>query len=205
MQNQEALRAGEIMKSFPHTYLERYLDIINDKKALLETLNFSDKRLEFDKLFYSIIGLFDKQVPFGSQDKAIKAYVFEKQGDLNGSAQKATDKMINNLNKISELKDYKNDFKPTKRYLKLLLLLCAFDSLDFNNAHQHLANLGSIDKKLAKFSSVAPKALELAFADFAYLIEDYRKFAELCVRTHNYDVVEERMMKLPQLVTQCPF
>lgn len=204
LQNQESLRAGEIVKSFPHTYLEKYLYGIKDKKTLLKTLNYKDPRLEFDKLVYSMIGLFDKAIPFGSQDKTIKEYVFHKQTELNSESLIFVNNMIDNLNIISE-SNIMNDFNPTKRYLKLILLLCAFNKIDFSNIDKILTNLSLIDSKLAKFSSVAPNALEEAFGEHGVLIEDYRKFAELSVRTHSFATVQERMEKLPVLINDCPF
>ncbi|MDR0953490.1 MAG: DUF262 domain-containing protein, partial [Elusimicrobiota bacterium] len=185
LQNQEALRAGEIMKSFPHTYLEKYLNSLTNKENLLSLLGYSDNRLEFDKLFYSIIGLFDGKIAFGSQDKIIKEYVFETQNNPSENANMAANNMVKNLNIISNLENYTNSFKPTKRYLKLLLLLSAFDTLSFNQNSIYLKNLYFIDKRLAKFSSVYPNAINDCFRGYEELIEKYRPFAQLSVRTHN--------------------
>lgn len=205
LQNQEALRAGEIMKSFPHTFLEKYLDEISDKVKLLEILNYQDRRLEFDKLFYSIIGLFDKQIPFGSQDKNIKKYVFDKKDKLSEDVEKYVYNMINNLNKILRLENYKNDFVPTKRYLKLLLLLAAYDDIDFDDTINTLIKLEYIDRRLAKFSSIYEDALLKAFNNNRELIEEYRKYAEICVRTHSLEKVTETIKKLPKSIKECPF
>ena len=205
LQNQEALRAGEILKSFPHTYLEKYLNEISDKMKLLEVLNYQDRRLEFDKLFYSIIGLFDRQIPFGSQDKNIKKYVFDKQDKLSENVEIYVYNMINNLNKIIELDEYRNNFIPTNRYLKLLLLLAAFNQIDFSNSINILTKLQYIDKRLAKFSSVYENALLTAFKDNKDLIEEYRKYAEICVRTHSLEKVTDTIKNLPKTIEECPF
>lgn len=205
LQNQEALRAGEILKSFPHTYLEKYLNEISDKMKLLEVLNYQDRRLEFDKLFYSIIGLFDRQIPFGSQDKNIKKYVFDKQDKLSENVEIYVYNMINNLNKIIELDEYRNNFIPTKRYLKLLLLLAAFNQIDFSNSINILTKLQYIDKRLAKFSSVYENALLTAFKNNKGLIEEYRKYAEICVRTHSLEKVTDTIKNLPKTIEECPF
>lgn len=205
LQNQEALRAGEIMKSFPHTFLEKYLDKITDKQKLLKVLNYEDKRLEFDKLFYSMIGLFDRQIPFGSQDKNIKKYVFEKQTELNLDVEKYINNIVNNLNKIAEIQNYSNNFIPTKRYLKLLLLLTAYNNINFDDAQDILIKLGYIDKRLAKFSSVYEDSLLSAFNNNTDLINEYRKYAEICVRTHNLDKVTATIAMLPETIINCPF
>lgn len=205
LQNQEALRAGEILKSFPHTYLEKYLDEISDKTKLLDILNYQDRRLEFDKLFYSIVGLFDRQIPFGSQDKNIKKYVFDKQEKLSEDVEVYVYNMINNLNKIIELDDYKNSFIPTKRYLKLLLLLAAYNEIDFSNPINILTKLQYIDKRLAKFSSVYENALLTAFNNNTDLIDEYRRYAEICVRTHSIEKVNATIKNLPKTIAECPF
>ena len=205
LQNQEALRAGEILKSFPHTYLEKYLDEISDKTKLLDILNYQDRRLEFDKLFYSIVGLFDRQIPFGSQDKNIKKYVFDKQEKLSEDVEVYVYNMINNLNKIKELDDYKNSFIPTKRYLKLLLLLAAYNEIDFSNPINILTKLQYIDKRLAKFSSVYENALLTAFNNNTDLIDEYRRYAEICVRTHSIEKVNATIKNLPKTIAECPF
>lgn len=113
-------------------------------------------------------------------------------------------KMIDNLNIISRLTDYKG-FKPTKRYIKLLPLLCAFSALDFADIRKILNNLYSIDLRLAKFGSISADAILNAFCGHTELIEEYRPLAELCVRTHNFATVAVRISKLPELIQKCPF
>ena len=72
LQNQERLRAGEIINSMPDTQLEKYLLKINDKEKFLKIIEYTDNRKEFDKIFYSLIGVFDKEINFGTTDKIIK-------------------------------------------------------------------------------------------------------------------------------------
>ena len=117
LQNQEVLRAGEIINSIPETCLQKYLDKIQDLDKLMNILGYSNNRKEFDKLFYSIIGLYDRQINFGTTNKCIKEYVFNKKTDLEGQALTQTLKMINNLNKIlnSECR-----FKANKRFIKMI-------------------------------------------------------------------------------------
>lgn len=130
LQNQEVLRAGEIINSIPDTHLQKYLDKVQDIDKLMDILGYSNNRKEFDKLFYSIIGLYDKQINFGTTNKCIKEYVFNKKTDLEGDALTQTLKMINNLNKVLSV-DCK--FKANKRFIKMLLLLAGFEAIDFND------------------------------------------------------------------------
>lgn len=87
--------------------------------------------------------------------------------------------MIDNLNKIADLSDYSNSFIPTKRYLKLLLLLATYNNINFDDAKNILIKLGYIDKRLAKFSSIYEDFLLKAFNEDRELIKDYRKYAEI--------------------------
>ena len=47
LQNQERLRAGEIINSVPETQLEKYINAIADKELLLSKLSFSNARKQF--------------------------------------------------------------------------------------------------------------------------------------------------------------
>ena len=78
VQNQERLKAGEIIDSFPDTYLEKYLKKIKNKNKLLEILCFKDDRKEFEKIFYSIFGILENKIKLGGTDKNIKEYVRKK-------------------------------------------------------------------------------------------------------------------------------
>ena len=113
--------------------------------------------------------------------------------------------MVNNLNKIVEIENYTNNFIPTKRYLKLLLLLTAYNNINFDDAQSILIKLGYIDKRLAKFSSIYENSLLSAFNNNTDLINEYRKYAEICVRTHNLDKVTETIAMLPKTIINCPF
>ena len=201
LQNQEALRAGEILKSIPSSYLENYLREIKNKEVLLSHLNYNDKRLEFDKLFYSIIGLIDNSVPFGSQDKVIREYVFNKNTPLEGKALSTLQKLLNNLKLIVENVTIANDFIPTKRYIKLLLLLCSYSNLNFEKADFILKKLKLIDDRIAKFSSTKENILMDTFNNNKELISKYRPIAELCVRTHRTSNVTSQINLLEELVT----
>lgn len=75
LQNQERLRAGEIINSVPETSLEKYLNALEDKDKLLLKLSFSNTRKQFDRVYYSILGLEDGQLGFGVMDKDVMAFV----------------------------------------------------------------------------------------------------------------------------------
>ena len=77
LQNQERLRAGEIINSVPDTELDKYLKMINDIDLLLDKLSFGNKRKQFDRVFYSILGLIDGKIGFGVTDKEVMRFVSE--------------------------------------------------------------------------------------------------------------------------------
>ena len=85
VQNQERLKAGEIIESFPDTYLEKYLNKLESKEDLLSVIDFKDNRKEFEKIFYSIFGILENKLKLGCTDKNIQEYVNNKKDDLEGT------------------------------------------------------------------------------------------------------------------------
>ena len=192
VQNQERLRAGEIIKSFPESNLEKYLAMINDKERLLCVLNFPDSRLEFDKIFYSIIGLLDKKINFGVTDNIIKNYVSEKKDDLTGETLVYVNNIIKGLNKISELND--QPILTNKRFIKFLLLLLAFEYINLNDLENGLYKLNIINVKLSSFNSAKKDIVNDTFEGEEELIEDYRSLALISKGAHPFERVKDRML-----------
>ncbi len=198
VQNQERLRAGEILNSLPESILEKYLMKINNKDKLLKVLNFPDSRMEFDKIFYSIIGLLDKKINFGVTDNIIKNYVSEKKDDLSKETLIYVNRMINGLNKISELPD--QPINTNKRYLKFLLLLLAFDYIDINKIENVLYELNIINIKLSSFNSAKKDIVKETFNGEEELIEDYRSLALISKGAHPFERVKERMKIVKKII-----
>lgn len=195
LQNQEVLRAGEIINSIPDTHLQKYLDKVQDIDKLMDILGYSNNRKEFDKLFYSIIGLYDKQINFGTTNKCIKEYVFNKKTDLEGDALAQTLKMINNLNKVL---DVDSKFKANKRFIKMLLLLAGFEAIDFNdNLDIKLKKLNKINDMLSSFNSAERDIVNKTFVGFSDKeIEEYRLIALFNKGAQTYRITEERIFSL---------
>lgn len=123
LQNQERLKAGEIINSMPATNLEIFIERLNHKNLFLDVIGFSDNRAEFEKIFYSIIGLFDNKISFGTTDKTIQNYAAKAETPTIGLLQ--TENMIEQINIITSLGT--NILPNTrKRFLKYLLLLAGF-------------------------------------------------------------------------------
>lgn len=195
LQNQEVLRAGEIINSIPETHLQKYLDKVQNIDKLMDILGYSNNRKEFDKLFYSIIGLYDKQINFGTTNKCIKEYVFNKKTDLEGDALTQTLKMINNLNKVLDLEC---KFKANKRFIKMLLLLAGFEAIDFNdNLDIKLKKLDKINNMLSSFNSAERDIVNKTFVGFSDKeIEEYRLIALFNKGAQTYRITQERIFSL---------
>lgn len=195
LQNQEVLRASEIINSIPETHLQKYLDKVQNIDKLMDILGYSNNRKEFDKLFYSIIGLYDKQINFGTTNKCIKEYVFNKKTDLEGDALTQTLKMINNLNKVL---DVECKFKANKRFIKMLLLLAGFEAIDFNdNLDIKLKKLDKINNMLSSFNSAERDIVNKTFVGFSDKeIEEYRLIALFNKGAQTYRITQERIFSL---------
>lgn len=198
VQNQERLRAGEIIKSFPESNLEKYLSMVKDKERLLSVLNFPDSRLEFDKIFYSIIGLLDKKINFGVSDNIIKNYVSSKKEDLTGETLQYVNNIIKGLNKISKLND--QPILTNKRFIKFLLLLLAFEYINLNDLENNLYKLNIINVKLSSFNSAKKDIINDTFEGEEELIEDYRSLALISKGAHPFERVKERMLTVKHIM-----
>ncbi len=197
LQNQERLRAGEIINSFPSTPLELYLYKITDKYKLLDIINFLDNRKEFDKIFYSLLGLFDLKISFGTTDKIIQDYVVNTKGFTNSNNKILLNSMIDQLNFIAttELAIQK---KTRKRFLKYLLLLSAFNFVDFKiDTYNKLKTLSEIDDLLSVFFSAKVNAEEKTFEEYSKnCVEEFRLIALLTKGGHSITRVKNRMEML---------
>lgn len=195
LQNQERLRAGEIIKSMPSTNLEAILNKIHDKNKLLNIIGFADDRAEFDKIFYSILGLFDKKINFGVTDKQIQEYAYNAETPTTGK--EYIERLIYQLNSI--IKQFDDDIKilinTRKRFLKYFLLLAGFGYVDFKvDTADKLYNLKHIDDMLSAFFSAKANIVEDNFSDFSNeVIEELRLVALISKGAHSFDRVSNRM------------
>lgn len=195
LQNQERLRAGEIIKSMPSTNLEAILNKIHDKNKLLNIIGFADDRAEFDKIFYSILGLFDKKINFGVTDKQIQEYAYNAETPTTGIDY--IERLIYQLNCIIE--QYNDNEKilinTRKRFLKYFLLLAGFGYVNFKvDTAKKLYNLKHIDDMLSAFFSAKANIVEENFSDYSNeVIEELRLVALISKGAHSFDRVSNRM------------
>lgn len=195
LQNQERLRAGEIINSMPATNLEYFLAQITSKEKFLDIINFADDRSEFDKIFYSIIGLFDGKISFGTTDKTIQNYAADANTPTIGLNR--VHNMISQINCIISV-NTPIVSNSRKRYLKHLLLLAGLGYVDFSNdTISRMRELKRIDDQLSVFFSAKPNVIQEEFKGYhSDIIEEFRYIALLTKGGHSLNRVENRMQIL---------
>ena len=202
LQNQERLRAGEIINSVPETNLESYLNLVADREKLLLKLSFQNSRRQFDRVFYSILGLLDGQIGFGIMDKDVMSFV-SNCNELNSTTIPAVKRLIDQLNAIgSDETIPANYISCNARAMKFLLLLASLGLVDFGNeTKKKLKALDSINSKLSAFSSAKADRVELTFHGYTKpVIEEYRLLALISKGGHSFKRVENRMQILAYYV-----
>lgn len=192
LQNQERLRAGEIINSMPATNLEVFLENITHKNMFLDIIGFSDDRAEFDKIFYSIIGLFDSKLSFGTTDKTIQGYAAKAETPTVGLDKINT--MVEQINSIISVGGAVLT-STRKRFLKYLLLLAGFNLVNFSeDSVSKLNRLKYIDDKLSVFFSAKANVIEQEYDGYSQaVIEEMRLIALLTKGGHSLARVENRM------------
>lgn len=201
VQNQERLRAGEIINSIPDSPLEKYLQQVNIE-TILKKLNWEDKRKEFDKLFYAAIGIFDEKLPMGGVDAEIIEYV-KNASDISGKTLERTELLISQLLAISN-SNVSFSRGINKRYIKFMFMLAGYGLIDFSvDTETKLGKLQAINEKLSAFSSAKADALKNEFMGYSdEEIEKYRLIALISKGSQKFSIIEERMRVLAELMTQ---
>lgn len=195
LQNQERLRAGEIINSVPETQLEKYINAIADKELLLSKLSFSNARKQFDRVFYSILGLEDGQIGFGVMDRDVMAFVSDCK-ELHEDTIVNTNRLIDQLNLICRDETIPVGYiSCNARAIKFLLLLASLGLVDFSQDRKRkLKALDSINKKLSAFSSAKADSVSETFYGYsAPVIEEYRLLALISKGGHSLKRVQNRM------------
>lgn len=202
LQNQERLRAGELLNSVPDTELEKYLEMITDKDSLLAKLSFQNKRKQFDRVFYSVLGLVDGQIGFGVTDKDVMKFLVGCKA-LNDDTVKKTYELIKVLNIVSSDTSIPvNYISCNARAMKFLVLLIMLDLVDYTvDCKRKLKALDAINIKLSAFSSAKADSVLSAFAGYSdEVIEEYRLLALISKGGHSFKRVENRMKILAYYV-----
>lgn len=199
IQNQERLRAGEIINAIPNSPVSVYLDKINNREQFLKVIGWNEERKEFEKIFYSMVGIFDKKLLLGTTDKNIIDYIV----DYKSISQEAEDrvyKMIESINYVSTL-NY-NNLHFNKRLLKFFLLLSGYSKVDFSSKTQEkFVALCYINTRIAQFNSGDTKVIDTLFQGYPENIkEKYRNVFLLGRGSHSNEVMLNKISDLAYLV-----
>ena len=204
LQNQERLRAGEIINSLPSSALEKYIDQINDKDRLFGILNFSNDRKQFERVFYSILGLLDGKIGFGILDKDVLKYASDCE-ELTSKAKKQCDLLISQINHIINNSAIPHHLiKANIRCMKFFLLTASLGLVDYtDDSLKKLTALGSINDKLSAFSSAKAGEVTRIFNGYSpEVIEEHRLLALISKGGHSFSRVENRMKILAYYINE---
>ncbi len=202
LQNQERLRAGEIINSVPESALENYLTDLKDKDTFLRKVNFPNDRKQFDRVFYSILGLIDGQIGFGVMDKIVLGYAAESV-ELSETGKKLYENLRKQVDHIADSDEVPTHYiKSNARCMKFFLLLSAWGLVDFTHeTKERLKALDSINQKLSAFSSAKADSVQKAFYGYNdSVIEEYRLIALISKGGHSAKRVYNRMQILAHYV-----
>lgn len=199
LQNQERLRAGEIINSFPSTSLDKILKEIDNLPLFLNKIGFkSNQRHEFDKHFYSIVGLISKKINYGVTDKQVIDFALKAEKTLGNNPH--ISQMVNNINDITRNEDVESGCIKFSnvRSTKYLLLILAFNYIDIHvDINKKLKNLSSLNEKFSVFNSAKEGETDKAFAGYdTKVIDDFRNITLISKGSHNLEDVSNNMKKL---------
>ena len=200
IQNQERLRAGEIINAIPNSKATEYLEKITNKKYFLSVIGWNEERKEFDKIFYSMIGIFDKKLLLGTTDKNIIDYIVNFE-TINADTEIMVDNMIKAINYVSTLNF--NNLHFNKRLLKFFLLLAGYSKVDFTKDRLiKFTTLCAINIKIAQFNSGNTKTIENIFVGYPDDIQEkYRKVFLLGRGSHSNKVMLDKISDLADIVS----
>lgn len=124
LQNQEKLRAGEIINALPDNVLFPLFKQVDS--AFLSKINMQGlKRAEFEKIYYSVIGVWFDEMQINTEDKKVIEFV-EKLGPLSPERLQMVERLNENLNYIAQMPSSATKYRMSKRTLKHLLGLSIY-------------------------------------------------------------------------------
>lgn len=152
LQNQEKLRAGEIINSLPNNVFYDYFTKINYE--FLTKINYENlKRAEFEKLYYAMIGCKLKKIQLNSLDKQIIEFVEKKESILDNE-KIYLDKYNENLEFILNMDKNIDITGINKRTLKYILGLAITEEKYFEKeTYSKVRHIVILSKKLAAFNT----------------------------------------------------
>ena len=157
LQNQDRLRAGEILASYPNSRLDEFLRPFSDRMKIIskEHLKFPDRRKEIVKIFVNIIGLEEGKLALGCSDKNVRMFF-----DENIEQLQLKDKTVTRIRSflmfLENIEESNIKVKVTswKRFFKLLFILFLICDYNFRpNLVGHLQKLVDMNERLGLHAS----------------------------------------------------
>ncbi|MCX8686576.1 DUF262 domain-containing protein [Bifidobacterium sp. B4142] len=154
LQNQEKLKAGEIINALPHSYVSPYFDQA-DGDGFLRVLGCNYRRGEFEKLYYSMLGLWFGKMQINTADKTVINFV-ENLSDLTDEQRSIVRELNAGINRIASLNYVVPQRRTNRRTIKLLLGIALERPeyfVDDNTLLTHVCQVCDLASKLAAFNS----------------------------------------------------
>lgn len=153
LQNQEKLRAGEIINSLPNNVFYDYFYEINYQ--FLKKINYENlKRADFEKIYYAIIGVRLNKIQLNCPDKKIIEFVEKKETILSDEEKDILIKYNNNLRYILNMKENIKIKGLNKRTLKYILALAINNNNYYEiNTYEKVLHIIKLSSKLAAFNT----------------------------------------------------
>lgn len=176
LQNQEKLRAGEIINALPDNPLLPYFNKL--LPSFLEKINYQLlKRAEFEKTYYQVCGLWFGNLQLNSEDKKTIEFV-EKLSSLNGDQETFLNNMTENLNYVASMPTNATKYRMSKRTLKLILGLAIYKERFYkDDTLSKIDYICRISAKCSAFNSSDAENVSLAkyFGEEFTTNQDYFK------------------------------
>lgn len=152
LQNQEKLRAGEIINSLPDNVFYDYFNKINYN--LLVKINYENlKRADLEKLYYGVIGVKLNKITLNCPDKQIIEFV-EKKTTINEKEEEILDVYNENLSYILNMGTNIVTNGLNKRTLKYILTVAISIKDYFKvDTYKKVSHIIQLSKNLAAFNT----------------------------------------------------
>lgn len=161
LQNQEKLRAGEIINALPDNVLYplfRQVDTNFLTKINMQGL----KRAEFEKIYYSVIGVWFDDMQINTEDRKVIEFV-EKLDSLSAERIEAVRRLNENLNYIAGMPTAATKYRMSKRTLKHILGLAIYQEDFFkDNTLSKVDYICQTSAKCSAFNSSESENVSLA-------------------------------------------
>ncbi|NFO15672.1 DUF262 domain-containing protein [Clostridium botulinum] len=200
LQNQEKLRAGEIINSLPNNVFYDYFYDINYK--FLTKINYENlKRADFEKIYYAVIGVKLNKIQLNCPDKQIIEFV-EKKSEITDIEKDILKKYNDNLKYILNMDETIKQNGLNKRTLKYILGVAISNENYFEKeTYKKVDHIITLSKKLAAFNtSMSDEESFAKYFDVQYTLRkkefiekdanNYRDIFNISSRSSSYSDVK---------------